>query len=180
MKRLLLTIILVCMMNPISAAGYHIKDYEKIYSEITTPIDSIVIIYHCIGASFDDLKITVSPLYGDARLVKGLLGRLHYTAKTQKLCEWQRKEIFDTLVGIYVTGSFKVGKGKMPTQSRSFSTPPEMFITIFSGVKIKKEHLIIYHVYEDDEFEYSDEFDHLHDLLLVLLLVFRDGLPIVC
>ena len=154
--------------------------HEKNYSNNTTPIDSIVIIYRSIEMAFDDLKITVSPSNSDIRFIKSFFDKLQHIAKPQRLCEWQRKEIFDTLVGIYVTGSIKIGTGKKPTGNAYYSTPPEMYVTIYSHGNIQKEHLTIYDIDDDDEFKYSDEFDHLRHLLAVLLLVFRDGLPIVC
>ena len=86
--------------------------HEKNYSNNTTPIDSIVIIYRSIEMAFDDLKITVSPSNSDIRFIKSFFDKLQHKAKPQRLCEWQRKEIFDTLVGIYVTGSIKIGTGK--------------------------------------------------------------------
>ena len=102
MKRLLLSL-LMCVMISTQATGHHIKENEKNYSNNTTPIDSIVIIYRSIEMAFDDLKITVSPSNSDIRFIKSFFDKLQHIAKPQRLCEWQRKEIFDTLVGIYVT-----------------------------------------------------------------------------
>ena len=179
MKRSVIYIILVCMMISTHAFGYYTNNMCKHQAQISIPIDSIVIIYRNMEMVSEDLKITVSPSCGNIQFVKRYI-ELHQPTIPQKLCEWQRKEIFDTLVGIYVTGSVKIGKGKMPTHNATYATPPEMYVTIFSGGHIKKEHLIIYHINDDDDFKYSDEFHHLHDLLAILLLVFRDNLPIVC
>ena len=181
MKRLFIVIILVYMIIPIQGMGYHTMAYGNGLIQTFPSIDSITIIYECIEMSVDNIKITVTPSQGVIQSVKNRNSpKLYEKREPQKLCEWQRREIFDTLVGIYVTGNVKIGKGKMPTHNAYYSTPPEMFVTIYSEGNIQKEHLTIYDINDDDEFKYSNEFDRLDQLLAVLLLVFMDGLPIVC
>lgn len=179
MKRLFMLMALVCMMISTHAIGCHINNDGKCQLDMSTPIDSIVIIYRNMEIAYDDLKISVSPSLGDIRFINSS-HKLYHTAKPQKLCEWQRKEIFESIIGIYVTGQIKIGTGMTPTHSVISATPPEMYVTIYSNGNIRHEHLTIYHVENDDGYKYSDDFDRFHQLLSVLLLVLRDGFPIVC
>jgi hypothetical protein len=168
------------MMISTYAIDNNIKNDWKFQTDISTPIDSIVIIYRNMEIAFDDFKITVSPTCGDIRFVKRSFDKLRHTSKQQKLCEWQRKEIFESIIGIYVTGRIKIGEGKQPTRSDISATPPEMYVTIYSGGDIRQEHLTIYYIEKDNEYRYSDDFIRLSQLLDVLLLVLKNGLPVVC
>ncbi len=184
MKRFLMLMILACMI--ISAHAIECKKNEELFHSYTsTHIDSVVIIYQSMELAYDDLKITVLPSCGDIRFVKRFFAKKYYdkvqdTSKPQKLCEWQRKEIFETIIGIYITGNIKIGTGKIPTQSTISATPPELYVSIYAGGNIRQEHLTIYHVDDDDDYKYSDRFEHLNQLLAALLLALRDNFPIIC
>lgn len=180
MKRLLLISILMCMAITIQAEAHHALSHSNNPSEMSPPIDSITIIFENIEIQFDDLKIMVTPSQGVVQWVKSQYAtKIHESRKPQRLCEWQRKEIFDALVNIYITKTIKIFKNKIPTENPTFATPAKMYVTFYTGNRSWKEEHTFYH-YEDERYSYTDEFKRFDSLINAIRFAYLRGFPWVC
>lgn len=181
MKRLMLSIIFMCMAITMQAEGHHAIDHSNKISEISLPIDSITIIYENIEIQFDDLKITVTPSQGIVQWAKNRYApKIHESRDPQRLCEWQRKEIFDALVNIYITKTIKIVKEKIPTRNAISATPAIMYVTFYSGNHSWKEELTFYYIYKGERYIYSDEFERFDSLIDAIRMAYLQGIPWVC
>ena len=181
MKRIFLVIILVCMIIPIQGMGHHTMAYGNGLIQTFPPIDSITIIYENIEIQFDDLKITVTPSQGIVQWAKNRYApKIHESRDPQRLCEWQRKELYDALVNIYITKTIKIFKDKIPTNHASFATPAKMYVTFYTGNHSWKEELTFYYYGKDERCIYTDEFIRFDSLINAIRFAYLRGFPWVC
>ena len=181
MKRLLLLTILICMTITIQAANHHAMGNRYDILETYPPIDSIVLIMDCPETRLIYTKFTITPIHGFFEPIDDYDSR-----GPQRLCEWQRKEIYEALLNIFITKTMVVIKDRisMPPNYQVSADPTTMHVTFFSGNQSRKEKLTLYYLYnyhnKCEKYIYTDEFKRFISLIYAIERAYLSGSPWVC
>ena len=181
MNRLSLLIFFVCMFVPVQAADYRNMGYRNDISEMYQPIDSIVL---NIESFSDDIKITVTLLQGNIKSTSNRsYAKTHKRRKEQRLCEWQRKEIFEALIDFYITKTKSIVKDRIPMPSNYVVEEEPITIcyaTFYFGNQSRKEELTLHYSYKNEKLIYTDEFGRFYSLIDAIRMAYLQGIPWVC